>query len=749
MQNNNAELEFNSIHQEECLFAQASQLNEADRETFLDEACGDSPSLLKRMKTLLSIDQKRDKLLDQIYLDCDQSICRIESGDVIGPFQLLKCIGEGGMGRVFLAQQDKPFHRKVALKIIRAGDSTDEMISRFDLERTSLSLFDHPNLTKILDAGLTQSGAPYFAMELVPGKTITRYCDENRLPIADRLKLFADVCSGIQHAHQKGVIHRDLKPSNVMVMEKEEKSIPKIIDFGIAKALGENPNSNHTQTTKLGHLVGTLEYMSPEQIQCDNGGLDARSDIYSLGVLLYELVTGKVPLNRKSQRPGHILDTLEAIKNTSPQKPSHCVLGAQPEIGKIIAENRSIQTKSLGKLLTGDLDRIILKALHKDPEQRFESAAAFRNDVLAFLNGDPVSAVMPTLTYRWRKYFLKHQTLCLLGLSVLLAMIIGTVFSVSQSIRATRAEKKSAKLVIQLQEKNRKLQKAIASAKIGWEIRAINNRNKSIEDSIRRATGRAFLNHVNAEIHGLVDFEFQSPQNVSPDAFPFSSFINCEEIGPATYAVSTSPWPPQEIEYESESPETPFASEFVDSAQILPGEMPSHLSLQMFFPSLKALLPSDDPDQFRIPKFDTRFLELEALGIQPDELRFTHQKQLGDFLKCLSDEQRLMLPENSPVLAETACTRGQLDFFSKKYGNAQAHFEESMAINKSHGLEKRQAFDQLWLARCYQKLDQPVRAQSHLSEAQSVFERSRGCKPHAKCDRLLEDLLMLVFRELK
>ncbi len=748
MQNRNLTIEQTSIHREEDLFIQAAQLEGMDRELFLERVCADSASLKTRMKALLSIDGRKDELLDQIYLNCDQSETRIEPGDTIGPYQLLECIGEGGMGKVFLANQKKPFERNVALKIIRAGDSTDELTNRFDLERKSLSLFDHPNLTKIFDAGLTKDGAPFFVMELVPGKSITRFCDENHLTIASRLGLFADVCSGIHHAHQKGVIHRDIKPSNVLVMMQDDEAVAKIIDFGIAKALGKDTQLATAQTTQLGNLVGTLEYMSPEQIKCDSGGIDARSDIYSLGVLLYELVTGEVPLNQKSDHPGHLLDTLEAIRDVAPKKPSQCLASAKQKIGQVTAANRGTQTKNLVKSLSGDLDRIVLKALHKDPNQRFESAAAFRNDILAFLNGDPVSAVSPTVTYRMRKYFLKHQALCLLGLLLFIAMLVGTAFSISQSIRATRAERKSATLVTQLQEKNRKLQKALQSARLGLELRSITNRNKNIVKAIRQATVKLFNSQFQfANLSGGPN-GFDTPGNFAYGTSPSVPFFDELSIGigighpPTSWFLNAGDVQP-EIENFN-----PFNSEESPTLPFTPDEFLSQMPIQLVVPGLSALQPSDDPNRYRIPKLDGRDLRLKNEYSPPEMCDYIFN-EMSKFLKFLQKEQQLIFPKNDPFFAETASMMGQVNFYSNDIESARLQFEESLRIDQSHKFQKRQAFTQLWLARCYHRMDQSAQAQTMLTDAQLNFDSSQQDNPHAEIDKLLEDFLKSVSDELR
>ena len=363
----------------------------------------------------------------------------IQAGTTIGPYRLIRTLGEGGMGIVFLAEQRRPLQRKVALKVIRAGMDTKEVIGRFDAERQALALMDHPNIARVLDAGTTDGGRPFFVMELVQGLPITDFCDKHRLGLQERLELFISVCQGIQHAHQKGIVHRDIKPTNVLITMQNDHPVPKVIDFGIAKAIGQGLTEK-TLYTAAGQLVGTLQYMSPEQLEFRGYDIDTRSDIYSLGVLLYEMLAGKVPVEVNMNGTLGLEEMLRRLRETDPVKPSSRV--ETLEKGKIerVAQARSTQPGRLPQALKGDLDWIVLKALEKDRTRRYETANGFLLDVRRFLNDEPVTASPPTIGYLCRKYVNRHRGPLVAGAIITSALMVGTGISVWQAIRATAAE---------------------------------------------------------------------------------------------------------------------------------------------------------------------------------------------------------------------------------------------------------------------------------------------------------------------
>jgi len=353
----------------------------------------------------------------------------------IGPYRLVQRIGVGGMGEVWRAEQTAPFHRTVAIKLIKAGMDTRAVVARFETERQALALMEHPNIAKVFDAGATPEGRPYFVMEYVPGLPITKYCDKLRLTLHDRLALFTQVCEGVQHAHQKAIIHRDLKPSNVLISEVDQKPVPKIIDFGLAKAAGARLGEA-TLYTEVGGVVGTPDYMSPEQSDSTERNIDTRTDVYSLGVILYELLVGALPFSSRQSEAGTPA-MLEKIRSEEPTLPSAKFKALGPSSHESAAK-RQEEPQALRRRLRGELDWITVKALEKERSRRYGSPSELSADIQRYLKNEAVLAGPPSTSYRAGKFIRRHR----FGVGVAAAAVLLLIaFAVTMAVQARRIAK--------------------------------------------------------------------------------------------------------------------------------------------------------------------------------------------------------------------------------------------------------------------------------------------------------------------
>ena len=397
---------------EEQIFAKALLIEDAEeRQRFLRSACNGNEVIFDRVNALLESANKSDSLLDKpIELLETDSFKRtmVPTSQQIGPYKLLHLLGEGGMGTVYLAEQQEPVKRRVAVKFIKQGLNNRQFIARFEAERQALAIMDHPNIAKVLDAGNTNDGQNYFVMEFVKGVPITKFCDENRLDTDERLRLFVKVCQAVQHAHQKGIIHRDLKPSNVIVAMYDDQPVPKVIDFGVAKATHQ-PLTEQTLCTIPGQIVGTWEYMSPEQAILNQLDVDTRTDVYSLGVILYEMLTGHTPLDLKSLRPEQLEERLRRIREQEPSRPS--IRASSVENAKSPSETyRRTSFNSMSKTRRSDLDWLVMKALEKERSQRYSTASNFGEEILRFLEGESLSFRPPSQVQQIKRFVSRNKT---------------------------------------------------------------------------------------------------------------------------------------------------------------------------------------------------------------------------------------------------------------------------------------------------------------------------------------------------
>ena len=721
----------NTTHREEQLFLAALEIESPKkRNEYLEQQCADDSELRRRVDELIGFHQSDGKILDDtseaIFGDkgdhaVDDSIT---VGAQIGPYKLLQEIGLGGMGVVFMAEQSEPIRRKVAVKVIKLGMDTRNVIARFEAERQALALMDHPNITRVLDAGRTESGRPYFVMELVTGMAITDYCDKKRLSLRKRIELFYQVCAGIQHAHQKGIIHRDLKPSNVMVTHYDGVAVPKIIDFGIAKAVDKSL-TDKTLFTSYGNMIGTPEYMSPEQAEMSGLDIDTRSDVYSLGVLMYELLTGTTPFYHWKKKGIHRF--CEAICKEEPELASTRVNNLASTINEI-SHNRGTDNRTLNKILKGDIDWILAKAMAKDRNQRYETAADLARDVNRYLLGQPIEAAGPNLTYRVRKLVGKHRTSIGIAAILLISLIGATIVSTAFAFRAVRSENLASARLEEVDSLRREAETERDRARDAEsQLRTLERQSR-----FEAATARAIARYKEEFPKGTASFHF--PTRIAESPFP-PEFP--DRVVYKSMQSSDSPNPSSDsFRFFSGRPSTesmpqipaPGVSIQIRNLENVDGKsgIKAAMVLSVSEGDMTLLAPHPPMHLDGFPGTNDPAVVGEIVMVR----NISNGKEAREFLELLVDEQRDLFGPDDLSVASTLGQMGILEIENEDWLSAENSLRQCREIlKKSHGNAERVGHVELMLSKALLSQDKVAAAKATLSSGLKSLKSLENVPP--------------------
>jgi serine/threonine protein kinase/Flp pilus assembly protein TadD len=700
-----------------------------ERAAFLDSACGANSELRQRIEVLLQAHDRAGGFLhDQPEAGSPETepSATERSDTVIGPYRLMEQIGEGGMGLVYVAEQHEPVRRKVALKLIKPGMDTRDVIARFEAERQALALMDHPNIAKVLDAGATPAGRPYFVMELVKGMPITQYCDEHRLTPHQRLELFTHVCHAVQHAHQKGIIHRDIKPTNVLIASHDGRPVVKVIDFGVAKAIGPQLTED-TIYTAVAQMVGTPLYMSPEQAGMSSLDIDTRTDIYSLGVLLYELLTGTTPFDKERLKQAAFEEIRRIIREEEPQKPSTRI--STTDAAPSIAAQRDTEPAKLAKLVRGDLDWIVMKALEKDRNRRYETANGFAADVLRYLADEPVLACPPSTIYRLKKFARRNKAaLGVSGLVCLFLVLLGGAIGwamLDKSARQARISTQVDTILTEVErlEQDGKWVEALEVARRA-EVLTTDQRNAATQERVRRT-----LNEL--EMVNLVEEIRQQPSEQDNDySFDVGGMVVRYREAFKEFGVDLNTISVQEAAQRLRSrPALGMAlTPALDHWAIHEGIWYPDRAKQLW-----AVANAVDPDPWRRAVREAsqaqNLATLEELANAPDTARQPPQSQI----LLMSALQRAGQRETSRRLLERACRAHPADFWLHFFlGNASLPAEPELAIRHltaARALRPKSTYILTLLGKSFAEA-------GRLAEAQECYTKAIELDPQAYSPRL-------------